>query len=94
MECVEKSRTKTKYVCTSQLNNLSPFKLRCFGGNISSEWLTNWIFFKEEEKKKKEEGVKERRATHEWCPVTEGKEEKEQLLVPMIIFACDIFVSL
>ena len=43
---------------------------------------------------KKEEGVKEKGVTHEWCPVKKGQEKKEQLLVPMIIFACDIFVSL
>ena len=45
-------------------------------------------FFKEEEKRK------EKRVTHKWCPVKEGQEEKEQLMVPMIIFACDIIVSL
>ena len=61
---------------------------------VQSGYLTNWIFFKKEEKKKKEEEVKEKRVTHKWCPVKEGQEEKEQLLVPMIIFACDIFVSL
>ena len=43
---------------------------------------------------KKEEGVREKRLTHKWCPVKEGHEEKEQLMVPMIIFACDIIVSL
>ena len=42
----------------------------------------------------KEEGVREKRLTHKWCPVKEGQEEKEQLMVPMIIFACDIIVSL
>ena len=78
----------------SHLLILSSFKLRCFGVNISSEWLTNRIIFQRRGEKKKEEGIKEKRVTHKWCPVKEGQEEKEQLMVPMIIFACDIIVSL